>query len=173
MTLTPSPNLLGSDDPKPPEVGFTGSRDYPRPDLVANFVRGIARKYPDATIISGGRGNVDETAEKTGVDCGLRVISYQPHEGHIEVVRFDPAVEPNWSATKVLAWESFVRNCFFRNGYIAAADRVIAFWDLISRGTADTISQARGKSRDLFVYGPDGTQLTEEQVTNRLKEVLG
>jgi hypothetical protein len=154
------------------DIGFTGSRDYPRPDLVANFVRVIARKYPDATIVSGGRGNVDETAEKTGEDCGLAVISYIPHENHIEVRKLDPA-NGAWLNSTVLGHNNFVRNCFLRNNSIAFCDRVIAFWDLKSRGTADTISKARGKQRELFVYGPDGAQLTSQQVANQLKEVLG
>lgn len=153
------------------DIGFTGSRDYPRPDLVQNFVRVIARKYPDATIVSGGRGNVDETAEKTGRECELTVISYRPHEDHIEVVRFEAGAEVHRS--KVLGHNNFVRNCFLRNNSIAFCERVIGFWDLKSRGTADTISKARGKQRDLFVYGPDGRQLTSLQVANQLKEVLG
>lgn len=154
------------------EIGFTGSRGYPRKDLVVNFVRGIARKYPDAIIVSGGRGNVDETAETTGRECGLAVISYRPHEDHIEVVRYDPVAGVEHHS-KVSGHANFVRNCFLRNSSIAFSDRVIAFWDLSSRGTADTISKARGKDREVFVYGPDGAQLASQQVANQLKEVLG
>lgn len=155
-------------------VGFTGSRNYPRPDLVANFVRLIARKYPAAHIISGGRGNVDETAEKTGVECGMEVVSYRPTDSGIEIWNWSPETGEWKGAKPILGHGTFVRNCFFRNGFIAACDRVIGFWDLNSRGTADTISKALAYQHTTkFVYGPDGEQLSLEQIRANLDRVLG
>lgn len=153
------------------QVGFTGSREYPRPDLVENFVRALAGKYPDAVVVSGGRGAVDETAEATASECcGLEVISYRPTDDGLMVWRY---FEGTWGKHPMLGYDTFVRNCFFRNEFIAACDRVVAFWNLESRGTADTISKARGKDRPVVVYGPDGAGLSEPQVTDRLAVVLG
>lgn len=155
------------------DVGFTGSRNYPLRHLVDDFVRKLAQKYPDVRVISGGRGNVDETAEKAGLELGLEVISYRPKEDGIDVVRFAP-VTGEESHSKVLGWKTFVQNCFFRNEYIAGADQVVAFWDGHSRGTADTISKARGKGRPVFVYDVDGRgPHTPEEVARQLGEVLG
>lgn len=158
-------------------IGFTGSRDYPRPDLVENFVRALARKYPDAIVTSGGRGNVDETAENTAVLCGLEVVSYRPTESTVEIWRsengqplrfvsttFDVTGKPN----------SFVRNCFARNWFIAHNDRLIGFWDGKSRGTADTISKGRSNpNREVFVYDAEGVLQTPVWVAQRLTEVFG
>lgn len=149
-------------------VGFTGSRDYPRSDLVESFVIATVRKYPNAGIVSGGRGNVDETAEKVGAHLGMPVISYRPREDGIDVVRFNPDSE-----STLHGFKTWVKNAFFRNEFIAAADRVVAFWDLESRGTADTISKARGKERPLFVYDTAGQLMPEYFVAQRLAEVLG
>lgn len=149
-------------------VGFTGSRDYPSPGLVDNFVRSLLEKYPNAGVVSGGRGNVDETAEMVGKLCGLPVISYRPRDDGIDVVRFNPDSE-----SKLMGRKTWVQNAFFRNEFIAAADRVVAFWDLESRGTADTISKARGKGRPLYVYDTAGQLMHEDFVAQRLAEVLG
>lgn len=152
------------------DVGFTGSRDYRRPDLVEDFVRKLAAKYPDIRVISGGRGVVDQSAEQTALEEGLEVISYRPHEDHIEVVRMRYGMS---SSSKVHGFNNWVKNAFLRNEYIAGADRVVAFWDGVSRGTADTISKARGKGRELFVYGPAGDLNSEMAVSLALREVLG
>lgn len=154
-------------------VGFTGSRQYPRKDLVENFVRALARKYPTAQVISGGRGNVDETAEKTALLCGLEVISYRPLEEGIEVWRWDAgAMEPR--IHPIMGYTGFVKNCFFRNTYIATCDRVVGFWNLESRGTADTLSKSLGHISNLTVaYGPEGASLTPEQLRAAIDRVLG
>jgi hypothetical protein len=153
------------------EVGFTGSREYPRPDLVENFVRALARKYPDVTVVSGGRGNVDETAERVAEECGLQIRSYRPAEGGIWACQYIPG--KGWSQNWVDGYPTFVQNCFLRNSAIARSDKVAAFWDLLSHGSADTISKARGQKVELFVYGPDGTQLTSIQTIEQLAKVLG
>lgn len=154
-------------------VGFTGSRDYPRPDLVDNFVTALARKYPDCHVISGGRGNVDETAERAAVTFGLEVVSYRPTEKGVEVWNWSPETA-EWKSHPVLGHSTFVRNCLFRNGFIAACDKVVAFWDLNSRGTADTISKALAYQHTTkFVYGPDGEQLSVEEIRAALDRVLG
>lgn len=150
-------------------VGFTGSREYPRPDLVENFVGALANKYPEAVVISGGRGAVDETAEKTGDRAGVEVVSFRPvkvqggytarlwttYPGKPESL-YETQIDCGLETT-------FARACFARNGLIVkSAQRIVGFWDLESRGTADTLSKARGAGKPRVVYGPDGMSLGDE-----------
>ena len=152
-------------------VGFTGSRNYPQPVLVGNFVGVLALKYPDVVVISGGRGAVDRAAEVAAVNNRLNVISFRPRMDGIDVYESLDGAELRLRS-QMLAHNDFTLNCFFRNGLIAEAARVVGFWDMKSRGTADTLSKAKGKGRPRTVYGPDGRQLTEEEVDRIVHEVL-
>ena len=157
-------------------VGFTGSRDYPRLDLVENFVLAMARKYADGpeplVVVSGGARGVDKKAEDTAVMCGLDVWSYRPTDDHIGLW-----VSTNGSfffeTGRTYGQGSYVRNLFARNDSIARCDKVVAFWNLRSTGTADTISKAKGHGSDLFVYGDDGMLMDPEILRVCLDAVLG
>lgn len=152
-------------------VGFTGSRSFPAPILVEDHVKALARKYPDATVVSGGRGVVDTTAEHAALMCGLGVISYVPQDGLIEVLgSFNGKLH---KISEIATGEPFIPNCFARNSYIAAAHRVVGFWDLSSRGTADTLSKAKGLDRPRFVWDPTGRLLTREELDVAVHRVLG
>ncbi len=144
-------------------VGFTGSRGYPRADLVSNFVAALARKYPDTIVVSGGRGNVDIEAEQAGIRAGLEVISFAPADKEINVREWDHDARA-WKEHPMLGCGTFVANCFFRNGLIAESGRVVGFWDLSSHGTANCLKKAKQKGRPRTVYGPDGLLLDDTRV---------
>ena len=100
------------------KVAIVGSRDYPLPRLVREFVAGL----PDgSTVVSGGARGVDGIAEEAARVRGLPVVVI-------------PAL-----------WEEHGRRAgVLRNQDIVdLADVVYAFWDGRSRGTADTIRRAR------------------------------
>jgi hypothetical protein len=61
-----------------------------------------------------------------------------------------------------------------RNTHIVdTADYVVAFWDLRSRGTADSIRKALYAGKLRRVYGPDGQEVPVEIVGEALRRVLG
>ena len=161
-------------------VGFYGSRDYPRLDLVENFVLAMARKYGDGDehlhVVSGGARGVDSKAEQTAVLCGLDVWSYRPFDDHIGLW-VSTKGGPFYETGRFNGQGSYIRNCFARNDYIAKCEKVVGFWDGQSTGTCDTTSKALGQGRvageSLFVYGPDGMLLQPHEVREGIDRVLG
>ena len=100
-------------------IAIVGSRDYPDLQAVRDYVSGLPK---DTLIVSGGARGVDSTAETTARAEGLQVMS----------------IRPNWSEGRGAG--------LARNTHIVEnADAVVAFWDGVSRGTADTIAKARAK----------------------------
>jgi hypothetical protein len=139
-------------------VAFVGSRDYPELSDVTVFLAKMHRKYPDAVIVSGGARGVDTAAERVADKLGYDWISYRPYE------YTNMAGDPEFSIETVTKGEiaqeivvaksrrinpphfkSYGQAAFFRNKWIVDdADRVVAF-TTGSRGTADTLRQARAK----------------------------
>jgi hypothetical protein len=110
------------------KVAIVGSREYPHRDRVENYVNAL----PDGTtVVSGGAPGVDRWAEYAAAQRGLKVW----------VERAD--------------WDRYGRAAGpMRNALIVAgAERLVAFWDGSSRGTADTIRKARAAGIPVEVIG--------------------
>jgi len=109
------------------KVAIVGSRDYPRLDLVREFVR---RLLPGTVVISGGAASVDNTAIDEADKMGL-----------------DTTVFPaNWALHGKAAGP--MRNTLIVN----ACDELVAFWDGHSRGTKDSIDKAKAAHKQVYVY---------------------
>jgi hypothetical protein len=95
------------------------------------------------------------------------VLSYRPvqvGEGKYEIAVFATGLAAQ-------AWheqerryspqlKSYAAACHCRNAWIAAdCEKLVAFWDGVSRGSLHTISEARRLGRDCWVYDGAG-QLT-------------
>lgn len=110
-------------------VAIVGSRDFPNLDQVQEYVRTL----PAGTIVvSGGARGVDSTAEDEARRCGLTVVSIRPD------------------------WERYGKRAgFLRNKDIVIfAEKVVAFWDGKSKGTAHSIELAKDYGTVVEVYGP-------------------
>ncbi|MBE9556584.1 MAG: DNA-processing protein DprA [Proteobacteria bacterium] len=127
-----------STDRKQLHIAIVGSRDYPRPDLVREFV---ARLPADCVLVSGGARGVDAMVEEAALAAGLKTLIF-----HADWDWLGPKAGP-------------VRNAEI----VAHADRVVAFWDGASRGTTNTILQAAGRKLPIEIYGPDGAPISVEQ----------
>ena len=115
-------------------VAIIGSREYPHRDRVENYVNAL----PDGTVIvSGGAPGVDRWAQYAASQRGLRVWLERA-----DWDRYGRAAGP-------------MRNALI----VAGAERLVAFWDGSSRGTADTIRKARAAGIPVEVIGiePEAT----------------
>jgi len=113
-------------------VAIVGSRDFPNLGLVRTIVRAL----PAGTrVISGGARGVDSVAEVTARERGLEI-------------RIFPA-----------DWARYGRSAGpLRNAHIVRhADQILAFWTGKSRGTLDTLRQARDAGKMTWVINPDGS----------------
>ena len=126
-------------------IAIVGSRTYPKLELVKKFVEDLD---DDVGIVTGGARGVDQAAEDAALPIGLSV----------QVIKAD--------------WERYGRGAgMIRNTQIVkVADEVVAFWDLKSRGTHDTISKARAAGKPVHVVGPDGKTL--EATANKQQELF-
>ena len=111
------------------KIAIVGSRGYPRLNEVAEYVKALP---PDAVIVSGGANGVDQMAELTAKDRGLRTEIYYP----------------DWKRHGKSA--GFIRN----EDIVKAADCVVAFWDGKSKGTAHSMKLAGKYGKPLEVYTP-------------------
>lgn len=107
-------------------VAIVGSRDYLNESAVRAYVRALP---PGTVVVSGGARGVDRWAASEAKECGLEVVEY------------------------LADWDRYGRRAgMIRNSLIVSdSDKVVAFWDGVSAGTANTIKSARRLGRELEV----------------------
>jgi len=98
-------------------VAIVGSRDYAHLGAVIRYVWALPG---DAVVVSGGARGVDRVAAQTARARGLETEVY-------------PADWTQGRGAGLARNSAIVRRC----------DRLVAFWDGTSRGTADAIRKAR------------------------------
>jgi hypothetical protein len=110
-------------------IAIVGSRDFPDLDRVRRFVRSLR---PDVVVVSGGAGGVDSAAICEARARGLAVEVFTPD------------------------WTHFGRAAgAIRNRQIVErADRVVAFWDGVSKGTKITIDLAQLARKPVEIIRP-------------------
>lgn len=146
-------------------VAIVGSRDWADLDRVCQFVKALAKKYPRAIVFSGGARGVDETAEEAAYLSGLSVVSYRPvriaesDEAECWTVRIstDRQSARDWVLEKrsvpAPTFGSFRAAAFFRNFWLSEdGEQIVAFQRNGSRGTQNTIDNARSLGKEPHIY---------------------
>lgn len=108
-------------------IAIVGSRDFGDEEAVRAFVRTL---QAGSVVISGGAVGVDSWAADEARKMGLEVVEHLPD------------------------WKRFGRKAGpLRNTTIIEdADEVAAFWDGVSRGTADSIRKGREAGKPVNVF---------------------
>lgn len=113
-------------------IAIVGSREGVSREAVDEFVS----KLPTlgTVIVSGGAAGADTYAAEAAEARGIRVVIIRPN------------------------WKKYGRSAGFRRNkeIVLAADDVVAFWDGISKGTANTLKHAIELRRPLAVFSPWG-----------------
>lgn len=118
------------------KIAIVGSRQYPRLDLVKNFV--ISLNPLQHIVISGGAIGVDQVAEETARSIGIQTEIYKA----------------DWNQYGKSA--GAIRN----RTIVERADEVYAYWDEKSKGTLISINISRELNKKLFVFGRNGILIT-------------
>jgi hypothetical protein len=113
-------------------VAIVGSRDYPDRGAVSRYMGELQMTAWDSIIVSGGAQGPDTWAVEDAEDLGL----------HAEVFKAD------WPKHGRAA--GMIRN----TQIVERCDRVVAFWDGISKGTLDTIRKATRAGKPVLILGP-------------------
>lgn len=144
-------------------VAVVGSREGVDAQRVTDFVLAMVRKHPGVTVVSGGAKGVDQAAESAALSVGSPVISFRPVvlDGGWGVERwqfgFGLSKETKYDVLGAPhpTWVDFKGAAFYRNLLISeASDRLVAFWDGRSRGTASSIDGAHAQGIPIHVYTP-------------------
>lgn len=127
------------------KVAVVGSRTFKNYKFLSEQLTEIFKKlsYEDVIIVSGGSGGADTLAEQYANDNGL--------DTRIIVADWNDMSEP--CVIKQNRYGTYNALAGFRRNKIVVdeADLIIAFWDGISRGTADTIKKAKEEDKHLIV----------------------
>lgn len=111
-------------------IAIVGSRNYPHLDSV----RGYVNRLPlDSIVISGGAQGVDRIAANAASARGMKTIVH----------------EPEWNKYGKSA--GMIRN----SAIIDDCEKLVAFWDGESRGTADSIEKAKKAGKFTIIYYAD------------------
>ena len=127
-------------------MAVVGSRDFPRPNLVRNFIYTLTQ---GDVVVSGGARGVDRLAETVALSRGMKVRVIKP-----DVVGIPAYGEEGYK-------QAYSARAKERNQKIVDdSDQVVAFWDGVSPGTRDTIARARLAGKMVTVVYPDGKKET-------------
>lgn len=111
------------------KLAVVGSRTFNDYDLLKSYLDKIHEREPITYIVSGGAKGADSLSERWA------------RENNIETIIF----LPDWNKYKKAA--GFIRN----KDIINESDKVIAFWDEISKGTLSSINLAKDQNKKTIV----------------------
>jgi hypothetical protein len=141
-----------------------GSRKYPEPQDVTQFLHQLSVQMPDTILVTGKNGIVADTAEQYAKTVGLELIGLKPTE--VNPTRYEMTVWAYGDRAQAVVekarlreitstFDSFAKCAAFRSMYgIKLADRLVAFWDGQSPGTSHEIEYARVKKIPISVKRP-------------------
>jgi len=109
-------------------VAIVGSRRFPEPERVTEYVRSLPAR---ASIITGSASGVDAAATKAARDKGIPV--------QVIPASFEELADASKSAAR-------------NQRLVDACDVLVAFWDGASKGTRTTVERALDSGKEVHVF---------------------
>ena len=109
-------------------VAIVGSRHFPEPERVAEYIRSLPTR---ASIITGSASGVDAAATRAARDKGIPV--------QVIPASFEEVADASKSAAR-------------NQRLVDACDVLVAFWDGASKGTRTTVERALDSGKEVHVF---------------------
>jgi len=109
-------------------VAIVGSRHFPEPERVAEYIRSLPAR---ASIITGSASGVDAEATKAARDRGIPIP--------VIPASFEEVADASKSAAR-------------NQRLVDACDVLVAFWDGASKGTRTTVERALDSGKEVHVF---------------------
>jgi len=109
-------------------VAIVGSRHFPEPDRVAEYIRSLPAR---ASIITGSASGVDAEATRAARGRGIPI--------QVIPASFDELADASKSAAR-------------NQRLVDACDVLVAFWDGASKGTRTTVERALDSGKEVHVF---------------------
>ena len=111
-------------------LAIIGSRDFNDYVVLSTLVTDCHMNVGITHVISGGAKGADSLGAQWAKDHGVQLVEYLPD------------------------WDKYGKSAGFRRNsdIIDDSDAVMAFWDMESRGTLDSINKANERGLDVFIY---------------------
>jgi hypothetical protein len=121
------------------KVGVVGSRNFDNYCVMESFLERIRLKHGISVIISGGARGADSLAERYAKKYEIPTEIFLPD------------------------WNTYGKSAGMRRNsdIVNASDMIVAFWDMVSTGTKNTINKATKAGKETWVVEPDGTYWKE------------
>lgn len=154
-------------------IFVAGSRNYPQPQEVIQFLYQLATQMPDTILVTGKNGIVADTAEQYAKTIGLEVIGLKPTQ--VDATRYEMTVWAYGDLAEAIVQECKLREvdskfdtfsacAYFRSMYgVGISDRLVAFWDGQSPGTAQEIELAHVKRIPVSLKSPGRAMVQVER----------
>lgn len=123
-------------------IAVIGSRGYKNRTLVEKYIKSLE---PGTKVISGGASGPDFWAIKQAKACGL--IWEEFLADWLNLTHPDAIIETRSDGTKYDKTAGFRRNIILAQ----QADKVVAFWDGVSKGTKSTIDLAKKFKKEIII----------------------
>ena len=109
-------------------VAIVGSRHFPEPERVTEYIRSLPAR---ASIITGSASGVDAAATKAARDRGIPI--------QVIPASFEEVADASKSAAR-------------NQRLVDACDVLVAFWDGASKGTRTTVERALDSGKEVHVF---------------------
>lgn len=127
------------------KMGIVGSRGYNDYGSFYLIIDELRKSIPVSCIVSGGEAGVDTMASLYAKNNGIELVVFEANWGDMS----EPCVRKvNSRGKEYSALAGINRNTLI----VQESDIIVAFWDLKSKGTRDTIKKARDLKKELIVY---------------------
>ena len=130
------------------KIGVVGSRKFTDYRFLCDELDGCRWLWGDFTVVSGGAKGADTLAVRWANERGLPFLVFEAQWEDLS--HPDALLKQRTDGTVYDVYAGFRRN----QTIVDSSDKMVAFWDGISKGTASSVGRARKRGLPIYVFWP-------------------